>query len=263
MKILLVDDEAVALKALKKRVDWVRYGFTEVFDALNIDQAKEILDGERIDLILCDIEMPGENGLDLVAYVRDNYPWTRRVMLTCHAEFSYIQQAMRYGAKDYILKPVDYEELGELLEQVRQDLEEERQQARIDSLVQKARDAKEESRDFGTPALDSNEKRVDFIKEYIGEHLRDKITMKYLAEQMHMNEQYLTRIFKRETGQSVLDYITDQRMITAGRLLRETDYSVNFIADCVGCENYSYFTKLFKKQTGYTPTEYRGQFKKD
>lgn len=109
--------------------------------------------------------------------------------------------------------------------------------------------------------MDSNEERLSRVKAYIEEHIQEKISVKDLAELVHINDQYLMRIFKRETGQSILEYMTDRRIIIASSMLKDTDYSINFIADCVGCDNYSYFTKLFKKQTGFTPREYRGQFK--
>ncbi len=262
MKILLVDDEVIALRALKKRVDWVKYGFTEVFDARNIDAAKEILRQEKIDLILCDIEMAGENGLDLVGYVKESYPDMHSVMLTCHAEFSYAQQAIRYGAEDYILKPIDYEELDVLLQRISSEIRNEAHQEKIENLVQRTLDVRAEKGEGDPAAADSNEQHVLAIREYIEEHIQEKITMKTLADHMHMNEQHLMRVFKKETGQSVLDYVTQRRIAIASRMLKETSYSINFIANCVGSENYSYFTKVFKKQTGYTPSEYRAKFGK-
>ncbi len=257
MKVLLVDDEVIALRAFRKRVDWVKYGFTEVYEAMDTAEARRILESKRIDLIFCDVEMPGENGLDFIEYVSSNYPSVRSVMLTCHAEFNYARQAIRSGARDYILKPIDYDEMGELLTRIGGEIAEENRRERLDELVNRVKADKEEADD-----PDSNENRIRLIKDYIDDHIHEKITMKVLADQLHMNEQHMVRIFKKETGQSVLDYITQQRIAVAGMMLRDTDHSINFIADCVGCENYSYFTKIFKKQTGYTPSEYRSQFKK-
>ena len=100
------------------------------------------------------------------------------------------------------------------------------------------------------------------IKEYIDSHIQEKISVKDLADLVHVNEQHLMRVFKKENGQSILEYINERRIIIASNLLKDTDYTINFIADCIGCENYSYFTKIFKKYTGFTPREYRMQFKK-
>lgn len=259
MRILLIDDEIVALNALKKRVDWVKYGFTEVCTAQDAISAKKVLEKEQVDLMLCDIEMPGENGLSLVEYVKNTHPATQCIMVTCHAEFDYIKQAMRYGVKDYILKPIDYEELESLLTQFVEENQRKQSKEKIGKLVEKTQELKKH---VGEMEADSNEERLDVVKRYIEEHIQEKITVGDLANLIHINEQHLMRIFKRETGQSVVEYITERRIIIASNLLKDTNHSINFIADCVGCENYSYFTKLFKRFTGFTPREYRMQFKK-
>lgn len=258
MKLLIVDDEIVALNALHKRVDWVEYGYSEVFLSLSADEAKKLLEKEKIDLILCDVEMPGESGLSLIEYVHDNFPNTKSIMVTCHEEFSYIQKAMRLGARDYILKPIDYDELKSLLLDLKVEHDQKESRKEIDLIV--ARTKEPEAIDYDLEK-DTNEKRISRVKQYVEDHINEKILVRDLAEEVHINEQHLMRIFKRSEGQSLNEYITDRRIIIAGNMLKDTDYSINFIADCVGCDNYSYFTKLFKKQTGFTPREYRAQFK--
>ena len=76
-----------------------------------------------------------------------------------------------------------------------------------------------------------------------------------------MNEQYLMRVFKKETGYSILQFIAEQRINLAKELLEKTDYPVTVVANTVGYSNYSYFTKIFKNNTGYTPVAYRQQNK--
>lgn len=259
MRILLIDDEIVALNALKKRVDWVKYGFTEVWTAQDAASAKELLCKDTVDLMLCDIEMPGEDGLSLVEYVKQTYPATECIMVTCHADFNYIKKSMKFGVKDYILKPIDYEELEGLLIQFAEDYQRQQNREKLGKLVEKTQELK---KDTGESEGDSNEERLKIVKEYIEEHIQEKISVGDLANLIHINEQHLMRIFKRETGQSVVEYITERRIIIASNLLKDTNHTINFIADCVGCENYSYFTKLFKRFTGFTPREYRMQFKK-
>lgn len=142
MKILLVDDEIVALNALKKRVDWMKYGFTEVFAAQDVTAAVEIVEKERIDLILCDVEMPGGNGLGFIEQIKDTRPRIRSVIVTCHAEFDYVQKAIRCGARDYILKPIDYEELESLLLQLTQEIEAEESKGKIGKIVERTKELK-------------------------------------------------------------------------------------------------------------------------
>jgi len=254
MKLLIIDDEIVALKALYKRVDWISYGFQEVYTAQDAASARELLLRTKIDLVLCDVEMPGEDGLSLIQFIHETYEDTDCIMVTCHAEFDYLKKAMKSKAYDYILKPIDYEELDVLLKQYISEKNEASTKRHLDMVVGKTESVR------GTE--DSLENRIECTKKYIEEHLSEKIYVEDLAKLIHVNEQYFMRLFKKETGKSVTEYITERRISLASALLKNTDKSINFVADCVGCENYSYFTKLFKKYTGFTPREYRNQFQK-
>lgn len=250
MRILLVDDEIIALNALKKRVDWLKYGFTEVLTAQDAALARALFEKHEIDMMLCDIEMPGESGLALVSAVRAQYPSTECIMVTCHAEFDYIKTAMKHGVSDYILKPIDYAELeGQLALFVKR-----REDAHKKSQIAKYTEKRENvDKDSPKPA----ENRTETIKQYIEDHIYERIYVEDIAKLVHLNTQHLMRVFKRETGQSIMEYITQQRILIAGKLLRETTHDIGYIADCVGCDNSSYFTKLFKRYTGFTPSEYR------
>lgn len=113
--VLIVDDEMYAVKGIVDGVDWERLGVSEVHEAYHAKEAQRILLEERIDLMICDIQMPVMNGLSLLEWTKERLPELRTVFLTCHAEFSYAQQAMRLGTRDYMLKPVVYEELAAVI----------------------------------------------------------------------------------------------------------------------------------------------------
>ncbi len=115
ISLLIVDDERLLTDALKLEIDWGALGIGSVHTAYNARQAKEAFDRERIDLMLCDIEMPQGSGLELLAWVRENHPSTESVFMTCHAEFKHAQRAMQLGSFDYLLKPVPYDELSRVV----------------------------------------------------------------------------------------------------------------------------------------------------
>ncbi|MHC1748608.1 MAG: response regulator [Cellulosilyticaceae bacterium] len=98
---------------------------------------------------------------------------------------------------------------------------------------------------------------VDTICEYIDLNLQNDITRSTLAEIVYLNPDYVTHIFKKEKGCSLSDYIIEKRVTLAKKLLQTTTLPISSIADKVGYDNYSHFTKLFKKKTSYTPLEYR------
>lgn len=256
MKLLLVDDEQIALKALKKRVDWVKYGFTDVLTAPDASAAREILKKDAIDMMLCDIEMPGESGLSLVEYVRETYPEIECVMVTCHADFSYVKRSIRLQVVDYILKPIDYDELEELLVRFVEKHTDREQKKQHEKRMKDLMDSGEEE-----PS--QTKQRVERIMQYIDAHIQEKIRMEDVAKHLYINEQYMMRIFKQETGKTILEYVTDRRIRMAGELLRDSQYSISYIANAVGFENVSYFTKLFRKLTDYSPREYRAKFRKE
>lgn len=127
LNMMIVDDEKLLTDSLKSDVDWQSLGIEAVFTAYNARQAKEVFEQERVDLILCDIEMPQESGLELLAWVRNNYPQTETVFMTCHAEFKLAQRALQLGSFDYLLKPIPGDELqqviGKVVEKIMRDQE--------------------------------------------------------------------------------------------------------------------------------------------
>ncbi|QUL53458.1 response regulator [Paenibacillus tritici] len=114
-QLLIVDDEIHAVEGIQSGIDWEKLGITAVFSAYTVRQAKEWFEQERIDIMLCDIEMPQATGLELTKWVKGFYPKTETIFLTCHADFKYAQQAIQLGSFDYLLKPVPFGELEKVI----------------------------------------------------------------------------------------------------------------------------------------------------
>lgn len=100
---------------------------------------------------------------------------------------------------------------------------------------------------------------VTAVKAYIHEHYREKLYLSDLAEMVHLNHQYLSVLFKKETGIGISDYITEIRMEQARFLLRNTTGSIASIAEAVGYPDPQYFSRRFRRSTGLPPQTYRGQ----
>lgn len=110
-KLLIVDDELYAVNGIKSGVMWELLAFTEIYEAYNVDMAKKIMADCDIDIVVCDIEMPGGSGLDLLGWMKENGVNAELIFLTCHADFYYAQKAIQLGSMNYLLKPVDFAEL--------------------------------------------------------------------------------------------------------------------------------------------------------
>jgi len=102
---------------------------------------------------------------------------------------------------------------------------------------------------------------VDQLKQYMNQHYQEDIRRSDLAGLVYLNTDYMARIFKKETGISISTYILQKRVEEAIRLLTQSDLPINTISLYVGYSNFSYFTKMFRENTGYSPLEYRRNFK--
>ncbi len=107
IKILIVDDDHIIIDEIQENLPWKELGIEEVFCAYNVDHAIEIIKEEQIDIIISDIEMPQASGLDLLKWVRANDYESYFLMLTCHENFDFAQEAINYGACAYLTKPLD------------------------------------------------------------------------------------------------------------------------------------------------------------
>ncbi|MDR6721642.1 two-component system response regulator YesN [Paenibacillus amylolyticus] len=114
-QLIIVDDEIHAVEGIRLGMDWSKLGIDKVLTAHTVKQAKELFEEKRIDIMLCDIEMPQASGLELAQWVRERFPQTETIFLTCHADFDYAKQAIRLGSLDYILKPVPFNELEKVI----------------------------------------------------------------------------------------------------------------------------------------------------
>jgi two-component system response regulator YesN len=95
------------------------------------------------------------------------------------------------------------------------------------------------------------------IKHYVSEFLNEELSLTKLSELVHLSPTYLSRMYKQTTGQGLLEYVTEVRMNRSKQLLRTTEHKIQDIAGLVGLDSAAYFTRLFKKETGVTPLEYR------
>ena len=250
IRALLLDDEVFASEVLVEEVDWAKYGVTSTACAASVREAKAYLQANPVNLLLCDIEMPGESGLDMVEWATEYTRFSAEpmvcVMLTCHPKYEYLRKAMQLGCLDYLLKPVDMDDLGRCLE-------------KAVSVIRQQRAAH-----AAEPAPQDKPRREDILSEkvfpFIEKNLDTQFSVSDIAEAAALNPQYLMRIFKKATGLSILEYVTRKRIGRAKELLLKTDWSLPVISDKVGYLNYTYFMKVFKVQESITPGEYRKRY---
>jgi len=163
-KVLLVDDEVLDLEGMRAFIPWTDLGM-EVSAAVNNGfDAYEVLERERIDILVTDVRMPNMTGLELTKRGLTLQPHLKVIFVSGYQDFQFVKQALSLQACNYVLKPTDDDELIESLEKIRGELEQRRRSAD---------GPREESR---------NGKWLHELTEYIQEHLHENVTLKDLAE---------------------------------------------------------------------------------
>ena len=254
MKLLIVDDEVFAIEGIKAGVNWEVLEFSEVLTANSYAQAVEIMEKNPAEIILCDIEMPNESGLELVAWVNEHHPMTECIILSCHDEFDFARQAVQLKCLDYILKPTRYDFLTGVLHKAIQTVKEKNHQNIMEGYGQLY--IENLSKSSGAQTENIAEKTAHYIEQ----HLSEELSVGSLANMVYVSSDHLTRTFKKQYQCTVSDYILKKRMIMAGELIRQPGMTVTMLSDAVGFGNYSYFTEQFKKYYGMTPREYQHRY---
>ena len=199
------------------------------------------MDALHPDIVIMDINLPIMNGLKVIQLTRIKHPDIAFVIVSGYDDFSYCREALRLQITDYILKPVNYEEFGTCIDNLKISLFEQRVSAAAEPEKQE-------------------ERTITGITRYLQEHLAEEISLSVLAEQFHLNPQYISQLFKSEIGVNFLVYLTNIRMEKAKKLLLSTSLSIADVADRSGYGDYRVFTKVFKKSEGITPSQYRRDF---
>ena len=259
MNILIIDDEAIFIKAMTQAIEWDSLGIKNVFSATQISQAKDICLNNEINLALCDIEMPGGSGIDLLCWMRENYPFIEYTFLTCHTEFTFAQQALKLRSFDYLVKPVPFHEIAALIKRMIARIEERKNedQERFYG-AQWLKDKTDKSLMEQTPKK-SKQEIVNDVISFIVSNISTDFTVEDLTKKVFFNADYLNRIFKAEQNISLNQFIIRERMNLAARMITEYDVSIKLVALETGYNNYANFVNMFKKIHGCTPSEYKSK----
>ena len=258
MRVLVVDDEQLILLGIKKILEKTEAVHCEVQTASNAAAALEALEHFAADLLITDISMPRMNGLELVREVKHRDLCRQFLILSGFSEFEYAQQAIRNGVSDYVLKPLDMDEMRTALEKAVR-------LAGDNQYLQQREDEAEAVRSrTALPPL-SEDKVTDplvlRIVAYLKENYRSKITLADLQEQFHYSERYINQKFQKELGTTVIDYLNRCRIQNALELIRKGKLPISQIGWECGIGEYKYFNHVFKKYIGCSVREYQSTLK--
>ncbi len=235
LNVYIADDEVWITLGLKKLLERINADTWVVGTANNGLTAREEIAQFKPDVVFTDIRMPGLSGLELLQEIPRVSPETKVVIITGYAEFAYAKEALKHHAFDYLLKPIKEEELAKVINSIKNSNTDDEQ---ADS----------------EPVYD---KMIDNVIKDIRDHYMEDISLTSLADKYSISTGHLSNMIKERLQVGFSDYISSLRMQRAKELLRDESMSIQEIAETVGYNDYFYFTKVFKKVVGISPSKYR------
>lgn len=245
-KVVIVEDELMARKGIILTVDWKSMGCIVVAEASNGIEGIKAIKRYKPDIVITDVQMPKMDGIEMIKSVKDT-SCARFIILSAYDEFDYARSALRLGVCDYLLKPFRDAELIAAIEKAKND------HTPNDDIIPI-------EREFLNKYDLSRGSRCKYIEQahkYIEKHFKDDITIKEVAEHLGLSEGYLSRLFKRHTDYTFVNYLTYYRINKAMKLLKDCRWKVYEVAEQVGYTDATYFSTLFKKLVGVTPSEFQ------
>ena len=238
IKLLIADDEDTIRNGIAKYIQLHTDRFDKIYLAANGREAVDIIFRDKPDIMFLDVQMPLLDGIEVMQEAKraDILPYT--MILSAYDEFKYCQQALRLGAKEYLLKPVRSSDILQMVNRAADEL-------------------------FGTheetrgEAAEEKNRLVESAREYMEEHYYENLMQADVAQRVGISAGYLSTLFQKQLSVGFVDYLNEIRIEHACTYLRQNYLKTYEIAYKVGFKDEKYFSKVFKKIKGQSPSEYR------
>lgn len=254
-RVLIADDEQIERMVICKTIKNNFKDQLEIIQAVNGREAVELFEKEKFHIAILDIEMPGINGLEAAEIIRKNDRDCSIVFLTAFDDFKYAKKAISVKALDYLLKPSSNEEIIAVLEEAIRLVDEQRED------VSRNVRNKNEMVETKTGIEKIAHLRISVVQkvilQFIQNHYVEDISLQDAAEAMNYSDAYFCKLFKQCFDKSFTTYLSEYRVEKAKQLLVDVTINVKEISDKVGYRDSNYFTKVFKRVEGVTPSDYR------
>jgi two-component system, response regulator YesN len=239
-RVVLIDDEKHITDTLSHFFPWQEYGF-EVCNTFNFAaHALDFVSKNSVDLVLTDIRMPGMDGIALASELKRRNVPVAVMVLSGYADFEYARSALRSGIRDYFLKPVSYQSLSLALIKLKEELDKKYHTG-----------GTQEDIDPGY-----YHKIVETVTTYVKQNYA-KASLDEAATTVTLSPNYLSKVFKEETGKNFSEYLLEVKLENARKLLSDPNLKIYEIADAVGYDNPKNFTRAFKRYFGKSPWDFR------
>lgn len=252
--LLIVEDEQNILYGMKNVLSCTLERLEKVITAENGREAFEKVQAEPPDMIITDLRMPEMDGLTFVKKLRDKGYRMPIIVLTAIADFQTAKSLIPYGIQNYILKPFSVDDILKETKAAIKNLDEEAEIYRVKRLVKDHPELLEREGYSGKNSI------ILEAEHFIRNHLKEGTQLSSLAAHLHVSKTYLATLFKAETNLTVMEFITQERIREAKRLLLNTDMRICEIYQQVGYQSDKYFIAVFKEMEGITPLAFRKKY---
>ena len=250
LRVLIVEDEDIIRKGIAYTMDWTSMGCTIVGEAANGREGIEKILELQPDIVLTDIMMPFVDGIEMIRQTKEKVHY-KSIILTSYAEFSYAKQAIDLKVSDYLMKPVEEEDIRAVIQKLAPEIQREKE---VEKLYEKQNSGMP-MEEYYLRAQKENPYVVQLLK-ITEERYADKISIESLAEELQVSASYLSRKFKNATGLTYLDFLNQYRVREAIKLLETGRYKVYEVSDMTGFSDYKHFNAVFRRYTNQSPSEF-------
>ncbi|GFR36962.1 putative two-component response regulator [Insulibacter thermoxylanivorax] len=239
---LLVDPDSQSRKRLLEQLDWYRLGYEiQAPEPQTFEEVLHAIDKESFDLVIISLRALPSFSMRLCEQIR-KHSTASILLIGGSKQMNIVHKAIMLKVSDYLPDPYDAQDLEVCLVNLRSSIRRQEKAA-------------------GQPSTSSACTTIEMIKRYVQEQLHQNITLKKISDELHFNCAYLGQKFKRHEKMSFNEYLLQQRMEKAKRLLIESDLKIYEIAHRVGYSEVDWFYKKFKEYTGVSANEYRKKMK--
>jgi len=261
IKVMIIDDEYLIRNLIKNCIDWNEIGIDIIAEASNAVEGLNLINKNKPDIILTDINMPITNGLDMSKGILERYPDIKVIVITGYDEFEYAKRSIKIGISDFILKPIDEEELKNSVLKLKKEILAEHLKKKEYNNIKEKMVTFNNIINFSDNYEDGDKTlNIEQIKRFIVQNISNSdLSLKLVAEYFYVNSSYLSRIFKEKTDETFSEYIMNTKMKIAIEMLKNPNAKAYEISKKIGIDDPNYFSNWFKKYTGVSIKEYKKQ----
>ena len=257
-RVVIVEDSKLLRMGMIHTLDWQSLDCHVVGSAGDGLEGLQVICDTNPDIVMTDIRMPGLSGLEMIEAAKAKGFSPAVIIVSGYDDFAYAQKALKLGAVEYLMKPMEDEDTYRTIRSACARVDERRKYESLQERLQNVEDSKMK---VFKPYLDSSEGiKSEYTRQairYIEEHYADDINVRSIAEALSISESHLSKVFKDTIHSTIGEYLTHYRIKEACMMLQDPQNRIYEVAIRCGYNDQRYFSVIFKRIMGMTPNEFR------